>query len=286
MEQKKNQWHPGFAAAIRMELKENREGLTFEEEHPLSKKPLQIDMLIIKNEKNVKIKNKIGRIFRRYNIVEYKSPDDSMSVDTFYKVVGYACLYKVSSEYENAYDAEEITITLVRQRYPITLMRYLKECGYIAERVFPGIYYISGKTMFPIQLLVTKDLDKDENIWLHSLRNDISRETYTELLASVEKLGPKDRELYGEAILQVVTNANDVKIEKWKENNKMACEALQRIMAPELEASMLKGELKGEIKGKIEGKILAYSDVGIPIETIAEKVSLSVHEVEKILAKN
>lgn len=55
MEQKKNQWHPGFAAAIRMELKENREGLTFEEEHPLSKKPLQIDMLIIKNEKNVKI---------------------------------------------------------------------------------------------------------------------------------------------------------------------------------------------------------------------------------------
>lgn len=66
----------------------------------------------------------------------------------------------------------------------------------------------------------------------------------------------------------------------------MACEALQRIMAPELEASMRKGELKGEIKGEIKGKILAYSDVGIPIETIAEKVSLSVHEVEKILAKN
>lgn len=139
MEQKKNQWHPGFAAAIRMELKENREGLTFEEEHPLSKKPLQIDMLIIKNEKNVKIKNKIGRIFRRYNIVEYKSPDDSMSVDTFYKVVGYACLYKVSSEYENAYDAEEITITLVRQRYPITLMRYL--VTFIAKRYQQGNLY-------------------------------------------------------------------------------------------------------------------------------------------------
>lgn len=145
-----------------------------------------------------------------------------------------------------------------------------------------------GNLLFPIQILVTKELDRKENIWLHSLQNDISREVYTELMTSVERLDHKDRELYGEAVLQVVINANDTKIEKWKEENQMTCEALQRIMAPELEASRRKGELEGrrigELAGELRGKILAYTDVGMSIETIAERLALSIKEVKEILA--
>lgn len=288
MELKINQWHPGFAAAIRMEINKHRETLTLEEEYTLSKKPLQIDMLIIKNEKNVEIENKIGKIFRRYNIVEYKSPDAALGVDVFYKVIGYACLYKVSSEQENGYSAEEITVTFVRQRYPNKLMKYLKENGCTVENVYPGIYYISGNIMFKVQILVTKELDRDENIWLYSLQHDISKETYEKLLTSVDELEPKEKELYGEAILQVVTHANADKIRKWKEESEMTCEALQRIMAPELEESMrrgvLEGERKGRLEGKLEGRILAYTDLGLSVEAVAEKVSLSVQEVREILA--
>ena len=36
---------------------------------------MQIDVLV-KNEKHVKLKKNIGRIFRQYNIIEYKSPED------------------------------------------------------------------------------------------------------------------------------------------------------------------------------------------------------------------
>ena len=36
---------------------------------------MQIDVLV-KNEKHVKIQKNIGRIFRQYNIIEYKSPED------------------------------------------------------------------------------------------------------------------------------------------------------------------------------------------------------------------
>lgn len=280
MKQKKNQWHPGFAAAIRMELKENREDLEFEEEHTLSKKPLLIDMLVIKKHGNVEIKNKIGKIFGQYNLMEYKSPDDEMGVDVFFKVMGYACLYKVSSEHENGYSAEDITVTLVRQRYPVTLMKYLKMHGCDIQNVYPGIYYVSGSIMFRLQILVTGSLSREENIWLHSLQKDITKETYQELLISVEELDSKEWEIYGEAILQVVTNANDVKIEKWKEENGMMCEALQRIMAPELE----EGRRKGRLEGRLEGQLLAYADMGLSVNAIAEKVSLSVAEVERILA--
>ena len=70
------QWHPGFVAAINLELIKNRSDLTFEKEYNLNTKPLEIDLLIIKKNSDIKVDNKIGRIFRGHNILEYKSPKD------------------------------------------------------------------------------------------------------------------------------------------------------------------------------------------------------------------
>ena len=85
MEKAKLQWHPAFGAALRITLQDEMQYLEMHEEHLLSKKPLQIDVLIIKKLRDVEIKKTIGRIFRKHNIIEYKSPDDSLSVNDFYK---------------------------------------------------------------------------------------------------------------------------------------------------------------------------------------------------------
>ena len=50
----------------------------------------------------------IGRIFRKYNIVEYKSPTDYLGIDDFYKVYGYACFYKADTGQENEIPVEEL----------------------------------------------------------------------------------------------------------------------------------------------------------------------------------
>lgn len=296
MGQKKNQWHPAFAAAMRMELKDNVEDLIFEEEHLLSKKPLQMDMLIIKNDRNVDIANRIGKIFRKYNVIEYKSPQDAMGIDAFYKVMGYASLYKVSDEKANGFKADDITIALVRQRYPRKLMNYLQEKGCVICKVYPGIYYVTGNVLFTLQIIVSKDLGKKENIWLHSLQNSITKQTYHDLLDSIEQLDEKQRELYGEAVLQVVTVANKEKIEKWKEETKM-CETLAEIMAPEIEASKeiarveghaegrAVGLEEGRAEGRAEGQVLAYADVGLSVGQIADKVGIS-EEVKRVIDEN
>lgn len=77
----KIQWHPGFCAAVEIEFRRNRAELEFHREYNLSKKPLQIDLLVIKKLKDVQIQNEIGKLFKKYNVVEYKSPDDGMSID-------------------------------------------------------------------------------------------------------------------------------------------------------------------------------------------------------------
>lgn len=201
-----------------------------------------------------------------------------MGIDAFYKVIGYASLYKVSSDNENGYRMEDITITLVRQRYPAKLVTYLKENDCIVEKVFPGIYYVSGNVLFTVQIIVSKDLGKEENIWLHSLQDNISKEAYHHLIDTVESLEEKQKELYGDAVLQVVTAANKAKIKVWKEETKMTCEALEEIMAPELAAK--------ELKGRLEGKVLAFAEMGLSLEDIANRVTLSVPEVERIIAEN
>ena len=83
----KLQWHPAFCSALRLELLEDAENLEFTDEFQLTEKPLQIDCTVVKVKKDCKIKNEIGKIFRKHNIFEYKSPKDELNIDTFYKAV-------------------------------------------------------------------------------------------------------------------------------------------------------------------------------------------------------
>lgn len=76
MEKTKLQWHSGFSAALKMTLESEKECLEIHEEFQLSKKPLQIDILIVKKLKETTIKKSIAKLFRDNNIIEYKAPDD------------------------------------------------------------------------------------------------------------------------------------------------------------------------------------------------------------------
>ena len=119
---KKIQWHPGFYAAAEIELREDRSKLEFHREYNLSKKPLQIDLLIIEKLNNVPLQNELGAIFRRYNIIEYKSPDDRLNIDDFFKTIGYAFLYKGLGEFVNQIPLEELTVSLFHEASPALKM--------------------------------------------------------------------------------------------------------------------------------------------------------------------
>ena len=49
----RSKWHPAFCAAAELELRDNRNDLSFNREYNLSKEPLQIDLLVIKKPPHV-----------------------------------------------------------------------------------------------------------------------------------------------------------------------------------------------------------------------------------------
>ena len=159
----KIQWHPAFDAALQIEFGDEAKYLEFDPEHLISKKPMQIDVLV-KNEKHVKLRKNIGRIFRQYNIIEYKSPEDDLDIDDFYKTYAYACLYKSDTETVDLIPADELTITFVCYHYPRNMLRKLEQDRkFSVEQQDSGIYYLVGDAI-PIQLVIVPKLSKEHNM--------------------------------------------------------------------------------------------------------------------------
>ena len=154
----KTQWHPAFCSAIKLELAADKEYLEYTNEYNLGKKPLQIDLLIIKKMAKHHVKNEIGKIFRKYNLFEYKSAKDGLNIDTFVKVIGYACLYKASERYVGEIELEDITISLIRETYPKKLFQWLKKRGFKVEEHYNGIFYVSRFSGAQIQIIVAGKL--------------------------------------------------------------------------------------------------------------------------------
>ena len=227
----KIQWHPAFDAALQIEFGEEAEYLEFDSEHLLSKKPMQIDVLI-KNEKHVKIQKNIGRIFRQYNIIEYKSPEDNLDIDDFYKVYAYACIYKADTEKIDLIPAAELTITFVCYHYPRAMLDKLqRDRGIMAEKIESGIYYLTGDAI-PVQLIIVPALSKNNNYWLNNLRNDLK--AGGEIRNFIERYGENKKSKLFQALADTVMRAN---WQELKEERKM-CEALRELFADDLEGKI------------------------------------------------
>lgn len=253
---KKNQWHPGFCSAVQLELRENREDLNYTREYNLNRKPLQIDLLVIRKEKDAVIKNEIGKIFRGHNIMEYKSPEDELNLDVYFKTLAYACLYKSGGGHADAIAADDITISLVRDKKPMHLLTRLSEKKIVVEQASKGIYYIKD-AWFAIQLIVTSELDKREHLWLCSLTKQLSDQSAKRLVYEIAGLSRKDEKTYADSVLAVAIAANKEIFQKMKEGGDM-CQELRELMEPEikeeLEAATAEGREEGRAEGRAEGR--------------------------------
>ena len=246
MEQKEQsiQWHPAFLAGMQIELGEEANHLSFESEHQLGTKPMAIDILI-KKEKEREIKKNIGQIFRTYNVIEYKSPRDYLSVDDFYKVYGYACFYKSDSANINSILIEELTITLVSIHYPRKLIDHLKSVRkYRVCKKEKGIYYVYGDKI-PIQILVTSQLDEEENLWLRSLTNNLHESQMArKLLTEYQK---HEKNVLYQSVMDVIVRANP---EPFREEAEDMCEALMELMKDKFEEKFEEERNEGEKAGE------------------------------------
>lgn len=278
----KLQWHPAFVAALHIEFEDEMDVLEIESEHQLGKKPMQIDILIIKKTEETAIRKNIGRIFRKYNVIEYKSPEDSLSINDFYKVYAYTCFLQSDTGTVNEIRSDDLTITYVCNRYPREMIKKFENNRKLrAVEKADGIYYLEGDE-FPIQVIVTKELSRKDNYWMQNLRNDLKAGTEIESLA--ERYEKKKQEPYYQAVMDLIMRAN---WEQMEEERKM-CDAFRELFAEDFKRAEEEGLKRGMEQGLERGiyytkRILKLFSEGLPVEQIAEKEGVSVERVNQIL---
>lgn len=282
-EDKKVQWHPAFYGAMHLELKENKEDLGFKEELILNTLPLRVDMLVVKKKTPCDIQNEIGRMFRIHNLLEYKSPDDVLNYNVFLKGIAYVYLYKARETYVDEILLEEITLTFIRERKPVKLFKRLRKENFFIEEKETGIYYIIKEGYINMQVVVTKELSRENHIWLNSLAKHIDEEHITELISTTQALEYNDERYYADSLWEVVATVNKSIIEKVREDETM-CRALAQIMKPEIDEAFD----NGFNNGINDGKQLVFRNMikdGVPRELAQKYAEISDQLADQILTE-
>lgn len=229
----KTQWHPAFCAAAKIELLSNRKELDFKPEYNLSQKPLQIDLLIIEKVQDAVIQNEIGHIFKKYNIIEYKSPGDGMTIDDFIKTVGYAYIYKGLGERVNQIPLDELTVSLFREEKPKKLMEDLEKYGCRIEKTSEGIYYVYG-LLIAAQIIVTKELDQEKHSSLRVLSTAAQEQDIRDFINVVKNFTEPGDRADADAVLQVSVSENMALYNEIMGRCPDVCEALRTLMKDEI----------------------------------------------------
>jgi len=283
-ENSKIPWHPAFIEALQLELEDYKDVLEFHSELQLTTEPLRIDCVVIKKKKEVKIKKNIGRIFRTWNLMEYKSPDDYVSVNDYYKVYGYACIYT----YLNEIPITDLTITFVESRYPRELIKHLKNVrGYIVAKTGSGVYNVKGDVI-PIQIINNRQLSKEDNIWLKNLSNSLN---YTEVELIGYKIAQQGKSAQVKAYAYAVMHTHINKIKERFMTNKFSLDLEQAFfeeIGPLLEKSGLAAKLQEEERQKWTSVVadqsakLADNEAKLADkDAIIERLRLQLEELQK-----
>lgn len=284
----KTQWHPAFCSAIKLELIENKADLDYMSEYNLNSKPIQMDLLVIKKSKDVEIKNEIGKIFRGHNIMEYKSPQDELNLDTYVKVIGYACMYKASEIHVGDIELDDITITLVREGKPRELLKWFVKNDYKVYEKYKGIYYAEKEDSFPIQVIVSGRLSTENQKWLTLLSSNLERKDAERIVIQTESLTEKDEKLYADSVLEVAVTENDEIFEELRMEGMHMCEALRKLMKDDLEEAERMGEEHGKKIGEERGResiIMNVLKSNRTAQEVAELLMVPLEEVEAVEKK-
>ncbi len=230
------QWHPGFYGAAEIEFALNKNSLEFQREYNLSKEPIRMDLLVIKKLADICIENELGHIFKNYNVIEYKGPGDGLTIDDYFKTVGYACLYKGLGESVDQIPAEELTVSIFRESYPRELFEKLKSMGVAVREYKPGIYYISGeRVLFATQIVVIGQLDKKTHCTLRILSKNAQEDDVKEFLQEAMQMVEQGDRNNIDAVLQVSVSANWELYDMIRRSDKIMCDALKELMKEDFE---------------------------------------------------
>ena len=227
-----NDWHSWMDALLHIMLQKYYPDVDIQREFVLGVQPQRADFIVLR-KKLIDLKFMIFAIFRKYNIVEFKSPSDELSIEVLWKAVGYTGSYIYFMKDKEAVSDDEVTLTLIRAAKPVKLFRELD--GNV-EQVEHGIYYIKNwKVNFPIQIIVTKELQGDEYAGIRAITKDPKEADVKKIFEDSKAETDPDMRKYYRAYWEISNKLTGDVLEEVKRRNPEMARTLMDLVRPEID---------------------------------------------------
>ncbi|MCC8138496.1 MAG: hypothetical protein LIO76_10685 [Clostridiales bacterium] len=226
-------WHSAIVSALKIELADYQDILSYQSEIVLNTGQRRGDLLITKAENSRSIASPIGRIFQKYNLIEYKGPGDSLGIQNYYKSLSY--IYSFPTHFQSDKILEDTSLTLISHSFPQKLWNHLKRKNLHPahkssqnplEKMLPGLYHINTE-MIPVQLIITSQLTGEEYLWLQSLTNALPTVSLQRVAAAYRR---HENEPDYQTYMNTLIRANKLS----RGDDDMLCEALEELFADKM----------------------------------------------------
>jgi predicted Fe-Mo cluster-binding NifX family protein len=162
--------------------------------------PRKFDTLIIETDTPFQDRLDIFSYFRKYNIVDFKSEGDELTVEGLNKVCYYfyAFLLREDAKYEDT------TVTIVS-----TFSPFIISDEYEHEQVKKGIFAVKGLTKVDLYVVVVDELGEKDKEEYQLLRTFVSKNHRHSMIVDVFKYGTAEEQedlllLYEQEVFQVM----------------------------------------------------------------------------------
>lgn len=110
------------------------------------------------------------------------------------------------------------------------------------------------KDCFPIQVLVSGRLSKENQKWLTLLNTDLGQDDVQRFVEQNNGLHQKEEKELADSVLQVAMMENREVFEETKKEGDYMCEALRELFSDEIEAEKARARREGREEGIAEGR--------------------------------
>lgn len=270
-----NDWHSLFYALL-MIVTHKFKSVKVEREVVLGAQPPRADFVVLEEDGVVDMGLQIFRIFRKTNILEFKSPDDDLNESILWKVVGYAGFY--ISKF--SVSADEVTLTLFRGSRPVKLLKDMQE--FIEPDETKGIYHIKGwKVSLPIQIVVTTELEGAEYAGFRAISKNPKAEDVRQILSEVMNEHDDNVRNWYRDYLDLFSKLDNDMIENAKRRYPEMAKTWRDIFKPEIDEW-----IREDRDITTRNNLFKYVQEGdMPIDRAAKRAGMSVSEFEENMRK-
>ena len=176
MHKRNTNGHIATTSAIRIDLRDYSDILSYDTEVLIWKNHFRLDLIIVRKKTSDTINNPLAREFRSVNIFEIKGVKSGITIPVFYKTLAYAGLYarEHSASGESPTQIRDLSANLLSRSYPRKLIHFLeKDCCLTIEKKSPGVYYVDHLG-FPVYIIVTRQLPPKDFLYLSCVTDTLA----------------------------------------------------------------------------------------------------------------